>query len=81
MPILALIDNGEYEFEAYYDTAGRSDSPSLNLIMAPTKKEGWVNLYKDSNGAIICKFHSTKDEALELQCKDCIATTKIEWEE
>lgn len=68
---------------AYYGNGAfnRYADSDLDLVMASTKKEGWVNLYKDSNGAIICKFHNTKEDALLLRCENYIATKKIEWEE
>lgn len=47
-----------------------------DLMMLPEKKEGWVNVYKDS-------VYDTKDEALIGRSKNIgyIDTVKIEWEE
>lgn len=77
------IDNVEVPFN--FTTEGKFHAHerenALDLVMAPTKKDGWVNLYEDSNCAIICKFHNTKEDALLLRCEDYIATTKIELEE
>ena len=44
--------------------------------MLPEKKEGWVNVYKDS-------VYDTKDEALigRSEIRDYIDTIKISWEE
>lgn len=82
-PILALIDTGDYEFEAYYDVAGRNDNSSLDLFMAPNKKEGWVNLYKDKDDYISSDFFPTEEMALDAQkCyAKFLSTNKVEWEE
>ena len=45
-------------------------------MMASEKKEGWVNVYKDS-------VYDTKEEALtgKYECRGYIDTIKISWEE
>ena len=47
-----------------------------DLMMLPEKKEGWVNVYKDS-------VYDTKDEALigRSESRGYITTVKINWEE
>ena len=47
-----------------------------DLMMLPEKKEGWVNVYKDS-------VYDTKDEALigRSECRGYIDTIKINWSE
>lgn len=62
---------GIAEWGIYYD-----------LFMAPTKKEGWINIYNvhslDVTGRNI---YPTEEAALANKGFDCIATIKIEWEE
>ena len=78
-PIVALIttDNREYLTEYYCD--GRIsyyNSENNDLMMLPEKKEGWVNVYKDS-------VYDTKDHALigRSESRGYIDTIKINWEE
>lgn len=85
-PILALIDDGDCEFEAYYDIAGRNDNSSLDLFMTLTKKEGWVNLYRNEEGEVYTKCTTTYETEEDAKSRGCnntnyVATTKIEWEE
>ncbi len=54
-----------------------------NLFMAPTKKEGWVNLYACGEGDVVCSYcvHPSQQEAKDKAEVGIIATIKIEWEE
>ena len=59
-----------------------------DLMMLPEKKEGWVNVYRDCDGANITKddnIYSSKDAAIAsaqiIDGDNYIATTKIKWEE
>lgn len=85
-PILALV--GEREEPLYFTTEGRFydlEKSRLDLVMAPEKYEGWINIYKytiDANrrgGGI----YPTKEEAINKGKADSnyITTIKIEWEE
>ena len=84
-PIVALV-KGEYEEDIFsYTKDGKNnDSCIRNLYFAPEKHEGWVNVYKggDRNyftlGAMI---YDRKEDAERCRVEDCVATTKIEWEE
>lgn len=54
-----------------------------DLVFAPEKKQGWINLYKDNDckrGGVV---YSTEQEAKEVADAndDYITTIKIEWEE
>ena len=75
--IECFLENGKYLF---FDA---DDSP-FDLFFAPTKKEGWVNLFKDEeltfiNGDV---YENEKDAKEAAQGEsDFIATVKIEWEE
>ena len=75
--IECFFENGKYLF---FDV----DSP-LDLFFAPVKKEGWVNLYKDRNGAYPSNFiFETEKRAKEVIGKKhttYLTTIKIEWEE
>lgn len=91
LPIIALIqqctrDNeiiGTFTKEGKWSIA-LEEHPN-DLLFAPEKHEGWVNIFKSiSNGNYMgTSIFKSKEEA-EEDVKDfsnCIATVKIEWEE
>lgn len=90
-PIIALVYNNIREEENVYtynrDGYFYGDNDScLDLFFAPTKKEGWVNLFKDKEinyPYIPGIIHDSEEEAKEAikGDPDFIATIKIEWEE
>ena len=90
-PIIALVYNNIREEENVYtynrDGYFYGDNDScLDLFFAPTKKEGWLNLFKDKEinyPYIPGIIHDSEEEAKEAikGDPDFIATIKIEWEE
>jgi hypothetical protein len=55
---------------------------ATDLFMAPTKKEGWINVYNVLSLDVTGKnIYPTEEAALANKGCDCIATIKIEWEE
>lgn len=77
LPIVALVQCEETEVLQLYHDDGKCDvKADLDLMMLPEKKEGWVNVYKDS-------VYDTKDEALigRSESRGYIDTIKISWEE
>ena len=80
--LVAVFDNGgvitSYEDGRYHVAQDYYN----DLFMAPTKKEGWINVYNvyslDVTGRNI---YPTEEAALANKGFDCIATIKIEWEE
>ena len=72
--------------KGYYNCEGiTSDN---DLMMLPEKKEGWVNIYRDCNGANITKddnIYSSKEAAIAsaqiIDRDNYVATTIINWEE
>lgn len=90
-PIVALVKNHfdkeiieEYTINGKYDIhVLRSDA---DLFMAPTKKEGWINLFKDKGYTRLAGsrlIHDSKEAALYSvnNSPDYVTTIKIEWEE
>lgn len=83
-PVKALIDRClvEYTKEGKFYTG---DKPSCkDLLMAPTQKEGWVNVYKDKSGTYAGQnIYDTEQEAREgrtsISCY--MGPAKITWEE
>ena len=84
-PIIALVETFVKEYNSiredayYYTIDGRAinieNESKDDLMMLPEKKEGWVNVYKDS-------VYDTKDEALIGRSgRGYIDTVKICWEE
>lgn len=93
-PIVALVSNsdGDDETNIRYGVRGNyrvDDDDVLDLFMAPTKHEGWVNIYRNVHtGQIRVSEHSYETELdacgmiLDNDSqKSYIATCKIEWEE
>lgn len=88
-PIVALVTNkrNEEDFVAYTIKGkfvyGRNQPD--DLVMAPIKKVGWLNIYEDSCGTGCSRrcgcLWDTKEEALEHKEKYCTTTIKVEWEE
>lgn len=92
-PIIVLIYNNNREEENVYtyNKDGifyKNNDSCLDLFFAPTKKEGWINIYKDN----ITTFTSSKIHATEKKAQEeasevlkeygkFIETIKIEWEE
>lgn len=90
-PIVALLYNKNRDEENVY-TYNRdgyfykNNDSCLDLLFAPIKREGWVNLYKDKDEDITYLpgiIHDSEKEAKEAIKGDpnFIATIKIEWEE
>ena len=84
--IIALTKYGDGEIIRVFKQDGTwingSSIRDYDLFFAPIKREGWTNIYKNtqrqfSTGII----YNTKEEALRVANHDSIATTKIEWEE
>lgn len=91
-PIVALVKNPDNGLEETlnYSLDGRfmlnGSYKNLDLVMASTKKEGWVNIY--INNYMNSKFVScspicfpTKEEALQHKMDGYVTTIKINWEE
>lgn len=88
-PIMALIPNKQEELTYRYLRNGRqltyTDSP-LDLCFPTTKKEGWVNIFRDRGGAYsgnsIYETEKRAKEVIGEKHKNFyVTTTKIEWEE
>lgn len=86
-PIVALIkrktDSGYEEVIETFTADGRyttnaSDECENKLVMAPEKKEGWINLY---SSLVYYEVYNSEEEALRKAADDVVATIKIEWEE
>lgn len=90
-PIIALIKYDDNEDAQYFDNDGKCwqvTNGGLDLVMASTKKEGWINLFKDERkghtrlpGSGI--IHDSQEAALYSVDNDpnYVTTIKIEWEE
>lgn len=91
-PIAALVTNfdGEEDIETYY-LDGRfnddiNDISDYDLMMAPQRKAGWVNVCRNLNTnkteLDTEDIYDTKEEALQnVSSMTYITTVKIEWEE
>ena len=86
-PIIALIEKGEQEDILLFYKDGRwsnTNENCLDLFFAPTKREGWVNIYKRMTKCSYVEesIYSSKEIAIKNKFGDSyVTTTKIEWEE
>ena len=91
-PILVAVENKDgKECALLYSNDGISEmykSSNNELAMLPEKKEGWVNVYRDCDGANITKddnIYSSKEAAMAsaqvIDRDNYVATTIINWEE
>ena len=86
-PVLALITEGNREDIHFYSQNGVwcNDFPNhkLDLVFAPTKKEGWINIFRCKTDLYIGDVFETKEAAEKMGklSKNYITTIKIEWEE
>ena len=85
--IIALIkERNDTETICTYNTQGKfrtdNECSNLDLMFAPTKKEGWVNIYnRAARGCGLIYESEEKAKQNADKYKPYIATTKIEWEE
>ena len=87
-PVLALVDNGDYESSVLYTENGEysfGEERSLDLFFASEKHEGWINVFEDTIGSSCVGsriFKSKEDAEKEAKNYSVYKTTiKIEWEE
>ena len=87
-PIVALITlpNCDEIVKCFWadgiDTAGSEDKN--DLFFAPTKHEGWMNLYKKGFGLVIgdlVRDSEEKSKKIADRDEEYITTIKVEWEE
>lgn len=86
-PIVVITKNDDGK-ESHVSMFPTKENSTYGLFLAPTKKSGWVNLFRDSVGkelVIASIVYETKDEALSRAndstvCK-YLTTCKVEWEE
>lgn len=72
--VVTLTDQG-----TFYDNGKEN---GYDLFIAPTIVEKWVNVYKNENGYYYGYYYDSELEALNYKDdNECIATTKITWEE
>lgn len=85
-PIVVLMQERGREVTIHVTENGNfyanKEKDDLDLVMAPVKKGGWINIYHTLGYAVDKIFDS------EVKARECgekqegyIATTKIEWEE
>ena len=89
-PVIGLLSlDDKSETTVYYKKNGRwlaDNQDEWDLFFAPTKREGWINIYKgvieNHLPYVGQKVYKSKEEAIRNKCSDCYFTTlKIEWEE
>ena len=90
-PIIALVHKEPFEAVYTYSnkgevTVGRSNE--VDLMMAPVKRKGWINIYRKEIKNNVTDRGSgyifpTKEQALDtvMSGQGYVTTTEIEWEE
>ena len=86
--IVALYLRDGIEYLQTYHNDGKISSKVdsiRDLYMKSQKREGWVNIYKDSNGTYknSILIHLSKEDAIKERylIDNYIDTVKVEWEE
>lgn len=87
-PIIALVYNADDEGEWCYIFYPNGEflygeGHNLDLFFAPTKHEGWINVYRNERTCYVGGgVYETEQVAKEMagEDKDRVATIKIEWE-
>lgn len=82
--VVGLISiDSDFEEVACYTENGECTEGAVkpfDLLFAPEKHEGWVNVYRDlGSGELYCGYVYDSEE--EAKKRGGIATVKIEWEE
>ena len=90
-PIVAVVD---YEDSAYpceivetYCANGKCNLTNIecnaDLMLASTKHEGWVNVYRDKGYHVDKEIWEFEENAIGIgkEFPDYVATVKIEWED
>lgn len=82
-PIVVLVEKDGIESVARYTTEGFYFSSDrgyyLDLMMKSTKKEGWINIYKNGRTSFI--YETKEDAFINHLDTNYLDTVKIEWEE
>ena len=86
-PVLALITEGNREDIHFYFQNGvwcnDFSNHKLDLVFAPTKKKGWINIFRYKTDVYSGDIFETKEAAEKMGklSKNYITTIKIKWEE
>ena len=86
-PILALITEGNREDIRFYSQNGvwcnNFPNHKLDLVFAPIKKKGWINIFRYKTDLYSGDIFETKEKAEKMGklSKNYITTIKIEWKE
>lgn len=88
-PIVALVydETKGQELSCFYYPDGRyykEETYYLDLFFAPTKHEGWINMYCNSGDLYFSNVIYNNEQDAKKKAKGSpyyVATTKIEWED
>ena len=85
-PVIGLVRTDNVEKVTSYTNSGhvcRGKPLECDLIFAPERKEGWVNVYCEDNRQLCGTVYNTESEARQHRRFSgyYLATAKIEWEE
>jgi hypothetical protein len=85
LPIVALVDAGNTEWEICYSAEGRNmrytKEDDSDLVMATVKRSGWVAML--NNQIIWSEVYPTKEALMKARIKDWhdVNFVEIHWEE
>ena len=82
-PVVAQIDGTGYSLSYPKDGKCSACQNSIDdLFFAPEKKEGWINIHKDTIRGYEAGIIHNNEESAKKHCRpNYIATVKVEWEE
>ena len=84
-PVIVEIKGNQWPLSFATNGEAIKERPlSCDLFFAPTKHEGWMNLYKKGFGLVIGDLVRNSEEAAKKIAagdEDYITTIKVEWEE
>jgi hypothetical protein len=76
-PLIVLLDGDTL---LTFTEDGRQDiSFEPSLFMAPVKKKGWINIYRDRFVGHAFEVYDTKEKAEEERCDDFLDCIEIEY--
>lgn len=85
-PIVGFVDKDLIRWSIAGIYSIRGEETHYDLINAKTKREGWVNIYKDRTCIVVKTIYDTKQKAESVAANiamkgDVVACIRIEWEE
>lgn len=84
--VIGVVDGVICHWDEWGNSFLLNEPENYQLVMAPVKKTGWLNLYEWEDGQRAGIVYNSEEEAIEetkifYKYKTFIKTIKIEWED